>query len=201
MNLSSQVKSEVWRRRETRRSGDRWKEEREVGSCGPLLGFASTQTWVVHSTKAQLLHSWWLLGPTPTSYNIFQPPLWTFKIIQFFEKKGDQMYANFEGSIGPKMTTFSTAHSETQNLKADMLRSIYLVYLRFWRDRLLIFLLVFPAQKVSKKQGVSKIVNFGPNCWVPDRTPPCFPVKIHTCSKPRFDTVPMHSPWPLLLRK
>ena len=87
MNLSSQVKSEVWRGRETRRSGDRWKEEREVGSCGPLLGFASTQTWVVHSTKAQLLHTWWLLGPTPTSYNIFQPPLWTLKKNRFFEKK------------------------------------------------------------------------------------------------------------------
>ena len=67
------------------------------------------------------------------------------------------MYANFEGSIGPKMTTFSTAHSETQNPKADMLRSIYLVYLRFWRDRLIIFLLVFPAQKVSKNRGCQKL--------------------------------------------
>lgn len=69
-------------------------------------------------------------------------------------KKGDQMYANFEGTIGPKMTTFSTAHLETQNLKADMLRSIYVVYRRFWRDRLVIFRLAFPAQKVSKNRGV-----------------------------------------------
>jgi len=72
-------------------------------------------------------------------------------------KKGDQMYANFEGTIGPKMTTFSTAHSETQNLKADMLRSIYVVYLRFWRDRLIIFHLAFSAQKVSKNRGCQKL--------------------------------------------
>lgn len=67
------------------------------------------------------------------------------------------MYANFEGSMGPKMTTFSTAHPETQNLKADMLRSIYVVYLRSWRDRLIIFRLAFPAQKVSKNRGCQKL--------------------------------------------
>jgi len=51
----------------------------------PHFRFWITQTHVVQSKKAQLLHSWVFVGPTPTSYNTFQHPLWTFKKIRFFD--------------------------------------------------------------------------------------------------------------------
>ena len=93
----------------------------------------------------------------PLPVTTYFSPLKIFDFLTPARKKGDQMDANFEGTIGRKMTTFSTAHPETQNLKADMLRSIYVVYLRFRRDRLIIFRLAFPAQKVAKNRRCQKL--------------------------------------------
>lgn len=64
MNLSFQVKGKAWREG---RSGAKWRRV----FMAPPLGFESTQTHVVQSTKAQLLHLWVLVAPTPTSYNTF----------------------------------------------------------------------------------------------------------------------------------
>ena len=67
----------------------------------------------------------------PSQLQHILAPFVNIQFFLIFSKSGDLMYANFEGSIDPKMTTFSTAHPQTRNRKADMVRSIYLVYVRF----------------------------------------------------------------------
>jgi hypothetical protein len=68
------------------------------------------------------------------------------------------MYENFEVLRGSKTTTFSTSHLSTRNLKCDMLWSIYVLNLRFWRDRLGKSLHAFLTDRSREKIGCQ---NFG----------------------------------------
>ena len=114
------------------------------GPSPPLLMNSGSNPYHLQHTPALFVNT--------QIFSVFGPR--TFKL-------ADQMYGNFESLRVAKTTTFSTARLVTRNLRNEMLCNIYVLNLRFWRDRPRRSLHAFLADKSWEKTGCQNFEKLG----------------------------------------
>lgn len=149
-------------------------------------------------TKAQVLRSVLLVGPTPTCSSTLPGSSWTLKKLRCFWpstfKTCDHLVTIFEGLTPWKMTPLSPAHAIKSNPRVSMLHNIYEVHLFSFRHAPLFSINGFPKKTACEKWGSPKFTVLGPKMRVPRPTLLLFTGEKRMCRNCLFGSVSIHSP-------